>query len=124
MDPAEVDRRANWFRFNATNSSITVPNKYASQLALPALLYISGMISAAVIVGEISAIAIAVTPVKPRQLARNPVSVSLFCMARVLLNRPSERDALIRREARNDFLPSRHSASDMPVRQFRLTASF
>jgi hypothetical protein len=53
---------------------------------LPALLYISGMIRAAVIVGEINAIAIAVTPVKPRQLARNPVSVSLFSMIRVLLN--------------------------------------
>ena|SRR5271155_3062149 len=73
MDPAELDRRANWFRFNATNSSITVPNKYASQLALPALLYIRGMISAAVIVGDMSAIAIAVTPLKPRQLARRPV---------------------------------------------------
>jgi hypothetical protein len=36
------------------------------------------MIRAAVIVGEISAIAMAVTPLKPRQLARNPVSVSLF----------------------------------------------
>src|SRR5580700_10430918 len=81
MDPAEVDRRANWFRLSATNSSITVPNKYASQLALPALLYISGMIRAAVIVGDIKAIAIAVTPVKPRQLVRNPVSVSLFSIS-------------------------------------------
>jgi len=65
-----------------------VPNKYASQLALPALLYISGMISAAVMVGDISAIAIAVTPLNPRQLARNPVSVSLFSITRVLLNDP------------------------------------
>src|SRR5260370_21638707 len=81
MDPAEVDRRANWFRFNATNSSITVPNKYASQLALPALLYIRGMISAAVIVGDISAIAIAVTPLKPRQSARRPaLDSSTFCI--------------------------------------------
>jgi hypothetical protein len=38
------------------------------------------MISAAVIVGDISAIAIAVTPVNPRQSARNPVNVSLFSM--------------------------------------------
>src|ERR1700722_4929597 len=72
-----------------TNISITVPNRYASQLALPALLYISGMISAAVIVGDISAIAIAVTPVNPRQLARNPVSVSLFSIE-LFSSRPTE----------------------------------
>ena len=72
-----------------------MPNKYASQLALPALLYINGMISAAVIVGEISAIAIAVTPLKPRQLARNPVSVSLFSIACASPDHPLERGAPI-----------------------------
>jgi hypothetical protein len=61
-------------RFSATNRSITVPNRYASQLALPALLYIRGTISAAVIVGEISAIAIEVTSVKLRHpFLRDPV---------------------------------------------------
>src|ERR1700683_1477865 len=51
-----------------------VQNREASQLALPALLYINGMISAAVIVGEISAIASEVTSVKLRHpFLRDPV---------------------------------------------------
>ncbi len=57
---------------------MTVPNRYASQLALPALLYINGTISAAVMVGEINAIAIAVTPEKPRQSLRNDPLGSLM----------------------------------------------
>ena len=40
-------------------------------LALPAVLYISGTISAAVMVGEMSAIAIAVMPVKFRHSLRS-----------------------------------------------------
>src|SRR5271154_1550675 len=50
---------------------MTVPNRYASQLALPAVPYIKGTISAAVMVGEINAIAIAVMPEKPRHSLRN-----------------------------------------------------
>src|ERR1700722_14596576 len=55
MAPGAADRLVNWLRHSTTNSSITVPNRYASQVPWPAFENASGMMRAAVIVGDISA---------------------------------------------------------------------
>src|ERR1700727_1602476 len=55
MAPGAVDRLVNWLRHSTTNSSITVPNRYASQVPWPALENASGMMRTAVIVGDIRA---------------------------------------------------------------------
>src|SRR3984885_14427905 len=55
MAPGAADRLVNWLRQRTTNSSMTVPNRYASQVPWPALENASGMMRTAVIVGEISA---------------------------------------------------------------------
>jgi hypothetical protein len=47
-------RDANWLSLKATNGSMTVPNAWDSQLQLPVLEYITGMIKAAVMVGEMN----------------------------------------------------------------------
>src|SRR5882757_707232 len=67
MEPAVVERRANWFRFNATNTSMTVPSAYESQLQSPEFPYITGMMRAAVMVGDISAMPCANSSTKPKQ---------------------------------------------------------
>src|SRR5579862_697785 len=55
MAPGAADRLANWLRHSTTNSSITVPKRYAAQVPSPALANARGMMRTAVIVGEISA---------------------------------------------------------------------
>ena len=56
IDPAEVERFANWFRPPTTNSSMIVAKRYAAHVPRPASENASGRISTAVIVGEIGAI--------------------------------------------------------------------
>src|ERR1700733_5118839 len=55
MAPGAADRLVNWLRHKTTNSSITVPKRYASQVPWPALEKASGMMRTAVIVGDIRA---------------------------------------------------------------------
>src|SRR5229473_3530174 len=67
MEPAVVERRANWFRLNATNTSMIVPSAYESQLQSPVFPYITGMMRAAVMVGDMSAMTYDSSSTKHRQ---------------------------------------------------------
>src|ERR1700732_4910475 len=78
MEPVAAERRANWFRLSATNSSMITPKRYASQLALPAAPYINGMIRTAVRVGAIFATEMAESSVKLRHPARNDPAAGFF----------------------------------------------
>src|ERR1700720_1032118 len=78
MEPVAAERRANWFRLRATNSSMITPKRYGSQLALPAAPYINGMIRTAVRVGAIFATEMAESSVKLRHPARNDPAAGLF----------------------------------------------
>src|SRR5579862_3917014 len=68
MDPEFVVRLANWFRLKATNNNITDPIANENHPRFPEFENIKGTISAAVIVGEMSAIFWASSSMKLRQL--------------------------------------------------------
>src|SRR5580693_1289095 len=72
MEPGMADRLADWLRQNTTNSSITGPNAEASQVPCPESAKQIGMISTAVMVGEMRATDWARRVGNPRARVLNP----------------------------------------------------